>query len=230
MNVFFLTIIALFIYGRSFTQSNNSFIVKAGTTINESVPTADLYEYPEFKKGIVFFYSELKSEATINYHHFLGEMQFIASNGDTLTVDNEETIRLIAIERDSFYFNKGFIKLIGSNKAGKFGVKQGLKIDGTMKMAGYNTTSSISSVKSVNALPNGGRMVKLLVKEDVVLSKEKQYYFGDHFNHFEPANKKNVFEVFSKYEGAIKKYLKENKVSYTNLDDLDKLFRFIGLL
>ncbi len=230
MKVIFHTIIALFFYSLAYPQTNNSFIVKAGTTINESVPSADLYEYSEFKKGTVFFYSEPNSDAKINYHRFLGEMQFIAFNGDTLTIDNEETIRLITIDKDSFYYNKGFIKLLSSNNAGKFGVKQSLKIGAIEKMVGYNMTSSISSVKSVNALPNGGRMVKLLVKEDVVLSKEKQYYFGDHFNHFAPANKKTVFEVFSKYEGAIKKYLKENKISYTSLNDLDKLFRFIGLL
>ena len=56
MKVFFLSIIALFFYKLSYTQ-NNSFTVKAGTTINESVPAADLYEYAEFKKGTVFFYN-----------------------------------------------------------------------------------------------------------------------------------------------------------------------------
>lgn len=207
MKVFFLSIIALFFYKLSYTQ-NNSFTVKAGTTINESVPAADLYEYAEFKKGTVFFYNEPASEAKINYHRFLGEMQFIAFNGDTLTIDNEETIRLITIDKDSFYFNKGFIKLISSNHAGKFGVRQSLRIDAIEKMGGYNSTSSISSIRSINAHSNGGRMVKLLVKEDVVLLKEKHYYFGNQFNLFVAANKKNVLEMFSKQEVAIKKYLK----------------------
>ncbi len=230
MKVIFLTIIALFFYSLSYTQTNNTFIVKAGTTINESVPAADLYEYSEFKKGTVFFYSEPNSEAKINYHRFLGEMQFIAFNGDTLTIDNEETIRLITIDKDSFYYNKGFIKLISSNNAGKFGVRQSLKIDAIEKMVGYNMTSSISSIKSVNAHSNGGRMVKLLVKEDVLLLKEKRFYFGDQFNHFVAANKKNILEIFSKHEGTIRKYLKENKVSYANGEDLEKLFQSLGLL
>ena len=230
MKVVLLIIIAFWFYNPAYTQSNNSFIVKAGTTINESVPPADLYEYPEFKKGTVYFYSEPNAEAKINYHRFLGEMQFIALNGDTLTIDNEETIRLITIDKDSFYYNKAFIKLIGNNNAGKFGVRQSLKIDAIRKQGAYNTTSSVSSIRSVNAQSYGGRMVKLLVNEDVLLSKEEQYYFGDQFNHFVPANKKTVLEVFSKHEGAIRKYLKENKVSYTSKDDLQKLFHFIGQL
>ena len=230
MKVFLLIIITFCFYNSSYTQSNNSFVVKAGTTINESVPPADLYEYPEFKNGTVFFYSEPNAEAKINYHRFLGEMQFIALNGDTLTIDNEETIRLITIDKDSFYYNKAFIKLIGNNNAGKFGVRQSLKIDAIRKQGAYNTTSSVSSIRSVNAQSYGGRMVKLLVNEDVLLSKEEQYYFGDQFNHFVPANKKTVLEVFSKHEGAIRKYLKENKVSYTSKDDLQKLFHFIGQL
>ena len=122
MKAFLLIIITFCYYNPSYTQSTNSFIVKAGTTINESVPPADLYEYPEFKNGTVYFYSEPKAEAKLNYHRFLGEMQFIALNGDTLTVDNEETIRLITVDKDSFYYNKGFIKIISSNNAGKLGL------------------------------------------------------------------------------------------------------------
>src|SRR5687768_13401690 len=229
MKVFLLILIAFCFYSSSYTQSDNSFIVKAGNTINESVPPADLYEYPEFKKGTVYFYSEPNAEAKINYHRFLGEMQFIAFNGDTLTVDNEETIRLIIIDKDSFYYNKGFIKLISSNKAGKLGIKQNLKVGEIKKMGAYNTTSSVSSVKSVNAQQiSGGRMVKLLVREDVVLTKDVQYYFGDQFNHFVPANKKAVLDVFSKHADVIKKYLKEHKVSYTNRGDIEKLFQFLG--
>ena len=183
MKLFILIFFALCNYSLAYTQGATSFVVKAGTSINESVPAADLYEYPEFKKGTVFFYSGSNSEAKINYHNFLGEMQFIGQNGDTLAIDDEETIRLITIEKDCFYYNKGFIKLISSNAAGKFGVKQSLKIGAVQKMGAYNTTSSISSIKNVNAQSYGGRMVKLLVKEDVILSKEKQYYFGDQFNH-----------------------------------------------
>jgi hypothetical protein len=227
MKRFFLILVVLFCYS-SYAQNNNSFIVKAGTSINESVPAADLYEYPEFKKGRVYFYSEPTSEAKINYHRLIKEMQFIALNGDTLTIDNEETIRLITVDKDSFYFDKGFIKLISSNNAGKLGVRQSLEIDAIEKMTGYNTTSSISSVKSINALANGGRMVKLLVKEDVLLLNESHYYFGDQFNHFLPANKKTLLKVFSKHEAKIKSYLKENKVVYSNRDDLEKLFDFIG--
>lgn len=230
MKFIFTILIVLLYCGPTYTQKNNSFIVKAGTSINESVALADLYEYSEFKNGRVFFYTDPPSEAKINYHTFLGEMQFIALNGDTLTIDNEETIRLITIDKDSFYYNKGFIKLISSNNAGKFGVKQSLRIDAIEKMAGYNMTSSISSIRSVNAHTNGGRMVRLLVKEDVTLLKEKHYYFGNQFNQFVAANKKNVLELFAKKEAAIKKYLKENKVVYSKGEDLEKLFGFIGLL
>ena len=190
MKEYFLILLALFSNGRSYTQGTTSFIVKAGTSIQESVPAADLYEYPQFKIGTVFFYSQPNAEAKINFHTFLGEMQFIALNGDTLTIDNEETIKLITIDKDSFYYDKEFIKLISTNNAGKFGVRQKLKIDAIRKQGAYNTSSSVSSVKSVNAQNYGGRMIKLLVKEDVLLVKEMQYYFGDEFNHFLPANKK----------------------------------------
>jgi hypothetical protein len=42
-----------------------------------------------------------------------------------------------------------------------------------------------------------GKTYKLLPREDIVLKKQTQYYFGDKFNHFILANKKNLLRLYS---------------------------------
>jgi hypothetical protein len=41
------------------------------------------------------------------------------------------------------------------------------------------------------------------------------------------ANKKNVFDFFSRHEKAVKLYLEQNKVDFNNREDLEKLLQFV---
>ena len=112
---------------RSLTQ-DTSFVVNAGSRIDEAIPAKDLYEYSEFLIGKVIFRDGRVVEARMNYNRFTDEMFFIKGNGDTLILDNEETIRLINIKKDSFYFNKGYILLVQSNNSARLGVKHSFRL------------------------------------------------------------------------------------------------------
>jgi len=157
-------------------------------------------------------------------------MQFINTNGDTLTIDNEETIKLISVNNDSFYYDKGYIMVISDNNLLKLAIKQGLRILDKQKKSAYDMSTSTSSIKSVNSYSDGERIYNLAVTEDVVLTQEVYYYFGDQYNHFVLANKKNLMALLPKYSQEIRKYAKENKIDFQKKDDLDKLLRFIALL
>ncbi len=67
----------------------------------------------------------------------------------------------------------------------------------------------------------------LVVDEDIVLKKIEQFYLGDNYNHFVLANKKNLLMLFPKEQQRIEAYLKENKINFTNKDDLEKMVRFL---
>src|SRR5678815_1851635 len=95
-----------------FAQNNTTLIVKAGTSIEESVPTVDLYEYPQFTQGTVFFRDGKVSGGGMNYNRFLDAMQFITAKGDTFTLSNEKNITFINIGKDTFFYDQGYIKLV----------------------------------------------------------------------------------------------------------------------
>jgi hypothetical protein len=91
-------------------------------------------------------------------------------------------------------------------------------------------STSTSSIKSVNSYSDGERIYNLAVTEDVLLTEEVYYYFGDQYNHFVLANKKNLMDLLPKYSQEIRKYEKENKVDFQKKEDLEKLLQFIALL
>lgn len=225
-----LLCVDLLFYSFTFAQTTKPIIVKTGTGINEGIPAADLYQYSQFVKGKAFFRNGTSADAKLNYNRFLDEMQFINTTGDTLTLDNEETIRLITAENDSFYYDKGYMRLLDGSKPVKLAVKQGLKILDKQKTSAYDGSSSVSSIRNVNTYNDEGRVNKIGVAENIVLVNENYYYLGDQYNHFVLANKKNLLELLPKHEHAIRKYLKENQVEFQKKDDLEKLIQFLTLL
>jgi len=220
-------LLILLLSERSITQ-DSSFVINAGTRIDDAIPAKDLFEYPEFLTGKVFFRDGRIVEARMNYNRFTDEMFFIRGNGDTLVLDNEETIRLINIEKDSFYFSRGFILLVESNNSMKLGVKHGFRLADKRKSVSYDMMSSISSVQNIRSIEEAGARHRLVAKEQIVLFKTVQYYFGDKFDHYVPANQKNLAKMFPACNGEIKNYCSKNKIDFGKKADFDMLLPFIA--
>ena len=209
-------------------QAQDSTItIKAGTSFNESVSITDLYEYPQFVYGKVFFRPGDSSAGRLNYNRFLDEMQFIDFKGDTLNIAYPGTIKFIRISNDLFYYDNGYVKLIKDNNTIKLAAKQTLRESGKNKIGAYNMASSASSIDSYSSLVINNKNYNLSPREDIILTKKTEYYFGDKYNHFVLANKKNILRLYSKQEGTVTAYLKENNVDFKNREDLEKLFQFL---
>jgi len=143
-----------------------------------------IYRYPVFTSGVIYFKDGNTPSALLNYNFLLGEMQFIAPKGDTLSIANEKTIKLITIKDDSFYYDKGYLELIMTGSVVKLVMKQKINVTGTQKIGAYDQPSAVSSISSYTTFSSGPRSYKLNVRQDVLLSKETSYYLGDKFNHF----------------------------------------------
>lgn len=189
--------------------------------------TADIFHYPQFTYGKVFFKDGVIAETKLNYNRFLDEMHFINPKGDTLALTNEKTIQVIAIGKDSFYYDQGYVRLISSGNGMQLADKQTWKLADKRKTGAYNISSSVSSISSRSNYFDGRRSHNLNVKEDVVLVKVEQYYFGDKYNRFVLADKKNLRKLFPKEQERIDTYLKENKIDFDNKEDLKKIVQFL---
>ena len=209
---------------------DSTIVIKAGTSFNESVSITDLYEYTQFVYGKVFFRPGDSSGGRLNYNRLLDQMQFIDFKGDTLNIAYAGTIKFIRISNDLFYYDEGYVKLIKDNNTVKLAAKQTLRVSGKNKIGAYNMSSPGSAIDSYSSLTIDHKNYNLTPREDITLTKKTEYYFGDKYNHFVLANKKNILRLYPKQEGAVTAYLKENTVDFNNLDDVEKLFQYLTSL
>jgi hypothetical protein len=154
-------------------------------------------------------------------------MQFIDFKGDTLNIAYPGTIKSIRISNDLYYYDNGYIKLIKDNNMIKLAAKQTLRESGKNKIGAYNMASSASAIDSYTSLVINNKNYNLIPREDITLTKKTEYYFGDKYNHFVLANKKNILRMYSKHDGAVSVYLKENNVEFNNREDIEKLFQYL---
>ena len=214
---------------RSHAQ-DSTLVVKAGSSINESIAITDLYQYPEFRSGKVFFKSGDSGVAKLNYNRLIEDMLFIDLKGDTLSIANPGTIRSIRINNDVFYYEDGYVKLIKDTNGIKLAVKQTLRVSGKEKIGAYGMANPASAIDSYGKLMNQKGSYNLVPREDIMLAKKTQYYFGDRYSRFVWATRKNLLQQFSKHSRILNAYLKENNIDLNSREDLEKLLRFLSSL
>lgn len=164
----------------------------------------------------------------MNYNSLTDQMLFIDPKGDTLAVKDEKAIKFIALDKDTFYYNDGYIRLVASNSVVKLAGKQIWEVADIRKIGSHNRPSTTFAVTSYSTLTDRfGGTQDLLLNEDLVLRKKTTYYFGDMYNHFVPAGKKNLLLLFPKEQNRLANYLKENKVNFNKKNDLEKVDQFL---
>lgn len=230
-----LLLLFVFISFTNLLAQDSAYVtIKSGSKIGEALATTDIYLYPQFTRGEVFYRGGLKASAKMNYTRVFDEMLFIDGKGDTLALGDEKTIRFIAINRDTFYYDEGYVRLVADGGFIKLAVKQVWVIADIKKPGPHNTSSSSSAVMSVRSFKGGDgndlNRNNLTLQEDIVLRKETQYFIGDEFNHFVRPGKKRLQQLFPKEQKNLENYLKESKVDFGNKDDIEKLYHYLSKL
>ena len=214
---------------RSHAQ-DSTIVIKAGMSINESVSITDLYQYPQFVYSKVYTKSGDSAVVRLNYNRLFDEMQFIDFKGDTLSIANAPMLRLIRINDDVFYYDDGYVKLIKDTNGIKLAAKQTLRVAGKNKIGAYDMANPTSAIDSYGTLIDQRGIYKLAPREDITLAKKTEYYFGDEYNQFVWATRKNLLQQFSKQSRTLNAYFKENNVNLNRIEDLEKLLQFLASL
>lgn len=226
-----VTVAACLFYFLTFSchmyAQTDAWTVKAGQESKDAVPPGARFRYPAFVAGTVFFKDGTTAQALLDFNLLNEEMQFINPSGDTLSIDNESTVKYININSDTFYYSKGYLELVTSNPFAKIAKKQRLKIGDVRRIGGYGQPSSTSAITSVGSFYNRTEVTKITPRAELLLLKETTYYIGDNYNNFLPANKKNIIKMFGRKETVLESFLNENKIKFNNEDDLKRLSDFL---
>lgn len=207
---------------------DSTIVIKAGTSFNESVPITVLFQYPQFATGKLYFRSGDSGVAKFNYNKLLDEMQFIDLKGDTLNIAYGGTIRYIRIYDDVFYYDEGYVRLLKDSNEIKLAEKQSLRVAGKSKIGAYGMPNPASAIDTYSTLITERGIYKMAPREDITLAKKTEFYFGDKYNRFVWATRKNLLQHFSRHSRALNIYLKENNINLNNREDLEKLLQFLA--
>lgn len=211
-------------------QNRKSFTVNPGKKIVEEIPVTEIYKYAEFKQGEVALRNGTAANVKLNYNSVFGEMQYIdPKNGDTLSLAEEKNIRFIAVEKDTFYFDEGWLELIGGTATVKIAKKKLLEITNREKI-GAMEVPGFAAIETYTKYTGSQHMKDLVAKEKLTFTEHLSYYFGDRFSHFSRANKRGLLKIYGDAHERIEKWISENKIDLSNEDDLKKLSVYLQSL
>ncbi|MBA2561770.1 MAG: hypothetical protein H0V14_02450 [Chitinophagaceae bacterium] len=203
---------------------SNIIVIKPGEDLNNVYKY--IYRYPQFEYGKVYFINGDASAGKLNYNFLIQTMQFIDPKGDTLALANESALNFISIGADTFFHNnKGYIEQVADYTFTKLLLKEKLQ-SSEEKIGAFGIPSSTQTIDTKNTLI-ADQNYKLRVNGNLILSKEKHYYFSDSDFNILPVNNKNLMKVFAKQKGKIENYIKSNNTDLNNENDLKNFFTYL---
>ena len=230
MSKILLAFLAILVGVQITAQTKKTFTVNAGQKVVEAIPANEIYAYPEFTLGTVRLKDASEAVVKLNYNSVFGEMQFIdPKNGDTLSLSEEKNIKFVAIEKDTFYFDEGWLQFVAGNSVLKIAKKKILEMTNKEKL-GAMEVPGFGAIETYTKFTGSQHMKDLVAKERLTFAEHTSYYLGDRFNHFSKANKKGLLKMYSKNEKELDKWLDENKIDFSKEEDLKKLFVYLQTL
>ena len=231
MKALLLFLFILIGYSGVWAQDSNFVTIKAGNRIKDVLSPADIFYYPQFVSGKVFFKDGSKAVAKMNYNRLSDQMLFVGPKGDTLELADEQSIKFIAIDKDTIYYDEGYVRVIADYGVVKLAEKQIWVVADVRKVGTHNSAKSSVAITSLGSYSDEGARAKsydLVINENIIIKKETQYYFGDAYNRFARAGKKRLILLLPKDELSIETYLKENKINFDKKEDLVRIVQFLG--
>lgn len=226
--VFFFLALAFYISSVN-AQEKKRFTIQPGEKAMEKIPATDLYRYPAFTSATVQFRDGRSVQARLNYNKLFGEMQFIHSNGDTLSLADEGMIKWITAGPDTFLFHEGWMEQIADCHSVKLARMTLIQVSNKEKIGGMGVPA-FGAVETNTKSTMSQQTRDLVAKEQLTYTLYDYYFFADRFNSFFPATRKSLLKIYSEKEGAVSQYLKNAKPDFNREADLLELAIFLKRL
>lgn len=225
---YFLLVVVMFL-GYAVHAQGETFTIKPGENFYEVIPFNAIFRYPKFIAGNVSFKDGRSVDGRLNYNMLIRQVQFIDPKGDTLSLADENTIRHIIIEKDTFYFSNEYVRQVACGKTIKLAESDFYK-EFLQRPGSYGLASSATASNTITSILVQGKKFEVNSDQEMVLVRAKQYFIGTRFNEFFPADKKVLLKAFPKHRKKIEGFLDQHAIEVSNKEDLVKLAGFLETL
>ena len=178
------------------------------------VECEDCNLFTDFVEGHMFLHNGENISCRLNYNLFYNEVQLIRGV-DTLFVANRFHIDSVLIN------NRTFLYSLYDDSDGTASAFVEKICNGRVKLLLFKKKTFIPET------PNA----PYTIKEEAYFKNESMYFYKvDNENAFVVDSKRDIFNRFPSKKKYIKKFIKSNKIKFSDRESLIKLCRFLSLL
>lgn len=204
--------------------------IKGGSSAWENF-FKEIYLYPDFQKGTVEYKNGRAFAGKLNYNKVLGTIQFIDEKDDTLSMNNEESIKGIKIgDHEFFYISPDCYEELKDGGRFKLVKNERIRIADKQKIGGLGISNSTGTIESVDRIDTRMTYNQIDINEKLLLSKTIKFYLETDDRVLVPASKKNILGMFPNHEEIIKEYIRKNNIDFSREDHLAELTGYLSNL
>ena len=198
------------------------FLTNAQQVADKPLPKSYLFDH--FIKGSVLSKSGAVDEAPLNYNAEDQSIVFVR-DGQTFILTNLETIDTIYIQDRKFVAaNNMFYEVLTDLSEVSLFVTYHSKTRPLMAISNHDSTTKKTGNDVSNAVTD--IYVTRPFNGDNLVEIQKRYWLGQGNSIYKANTQKQFIKAFSPNESAIKHYIKERNINFSNSDDLVKLVAF----
>lgn len=186
----------------------------------------ELYNYifPDFTEGTVKQKSGEINKALLNYNSLTQEMVFEQS-GQKMALDKLENIDTVYINNKTFVpVGEVFYEMATKTPVALF-IQHISKIIPPGNETGFGA-SQTSAITNMNDLKSSGGAYKLKLPDEYKLKSETLYWLKKNDKYVNVKNIKDIESMFPQRADSIRDFVKANKISFKNSEDVIKLIQF----
>ncbi|MGV3528083.1 MAG: hypothetical protein ACO1OO_04240 [Flavisolibacter sp.] len=204
------------------------FFALPGNDVYVNVAAKDVFYYSSFRSASILYRNGKTAKGLLNYNRFSGNFECLNEKGDTLPLAEPPTVRFVVIGADSFCFDREFLMLLKTTSNLKLAVSFGIEHLEDQPQAGLRFSSIETESDGFRGLFYSWKTYQTARLGHPSFAKTIQFYFGDRYNHFLPADRGNLMEMFPGYERQIRSFCKTRKIDFDSRQDLDTIVDFIN--
>jgi len=183
--------------------------------------------FESYKDAILFYKNGLQSNEKVNFNMIDEKLYFIDRSDKQIKIaSGTDNITSILIDDKSYVIDENGLKEILATNPVLLYVRYKVQSRSKPTQVAYGGTSNISSVSTYSDYRSGGQQTILKSQDMEVSNIYNCYWIEKNNKKYKFENKDHFFRIYAKKKDLIGQYLQDNKVNFTNKNDIIKLVLF----